>query len=210
MIPYRVKYSTRVKRPKIEIKPREIVAVVPYGASVSDIEFFIQKHGDFIAEKQKYYQVAASIMVPVSYENCTELPVLGRTVVLPQSLFHVGKRECLVVKWLDTRLMEFLEEKLKKYAEKGLASTSVRLGSPSTRWGSCGKRGIMINRKLVHAPAEVTEYVLVHELVHLIHGNHSSHFWRKVEHHLGDVKAYRKWLNTQGAFLMNGEVPVID
>lgn len=210
MIPYRVRYSRRVKRLKIEIQPREIVAVAPYGTSVNKIEFFLLKHRNFITEKQKYYQAVASNMVPVFYKNCTELPVLGRVIVLPQSLSGVNSREHLVVKWLDTRLMEFLEEKQKRYVEEGLVSPSIRLGSPTTRWGSCGKRGIMINRKLVHAPAEVTEYVLVHELVHLVHGNHSSDFWNRVERHMGNVKAYRKWLNKQGAFLMSGEVPVIE
>jgi len=210
MIPYRVRYSRRVKRLKIEIKPGEVVAVAPYGTSVDKIEFLILKHEDVIAEKQKYYQAVASTMVPVFYENCSELPVLGRTVVLPQSLSGVGDRKRLVVKWLDSILMAFLEEKLEKYAKEGLVPARVRLGSPTTRWGSCGERGIMINRKLVHAPAEVTEYVLVHELVHLVHGNHSSHFWNTVKRHLRDVKVYRKWLNKQGAFLMSGEVPVIE
>jgi len=209
MIPCRVRYSRRVKRLKIEIKPREIVAVAPYGTTVDSIESFILKHRNFIAEKQKQYQAVASAMVPVFYENCSKVPVLGKNVVVPQVLSGPGNRERRMVKWLDIKLMEFLEGKLKKYAEEGLASASLRLGSPITLWGSCGERGIMINRKLVHAPAEVTEYVLVHELVHLIHGNHSSRFWGEVEHLLGDVRAHRKWLNLQGAFLMNGEVPII-
>ncbi len=209
VVPYKLRYSMRVKRLRIQVVPRGVIAIARHGTAVDDIERAILRHKDFIVEKQKYYQTVESTMIPASYKDCSQLPVLGKNVVLPQDLLDAENRERLVVKWLDTRLMEFLEEKLKKYAKKELAAAKLRLRSPITLWGSCGNSGIMINRKLVHAPAEVTEYVLVHELVHLVHRNHSSRFWGEVEHLLGDVRAHRKWLNLQGAFLMNGEVPII-
>lgn len=63
----------------------------------------------------------------------------------------------------------------------------------------------MINRRLVHAPLKVVEYVVVHELAHLRHGNHSKKFWGVVESILGDVKEEKQWLRLQGSYLLEGE-----
>jgi predicted metal-dependent hydrolase len=211
MIPYSLRYSRRVKRLRIEIAPRNVTVVAPFGTGAGVIEAFVLRHANAVTAKQRVFQAVASSMMPAFYEHCTELSVLGKTAVLPQSLVQRRDRELCVVKWLDGKLMSFLEEKREKYKMEGLVPAGIRLGNAGTRWGSCSIKGrIMINRKLVHAPAEVTEYVLVHELVHLVHRNHSPYFWKTVKHHLGEVKTHRKWLNLQGVFLMSGEIPATD
>ena len=64
-----------------------------------------------------------------------------------------------------------------------------------TRWGSCSsQRNLNFNWRLVLAPLEVLDYVVVHELCHLLEMNHSSDFWALVEQQIPDHKKWRRWL----------------
>ncbi len=79
----------------------------------------------------------------------------------------------------------------------------VRIKTQKSRWGSCGIHDdINLNWLLIFAPAEVMEYVLVHELCHIKERNHSAQFWGLVEAHLPDYKKHRNWLKENGAGLM--------
>lgn len=68
-----------------------------------------------------------------------------------------------------------------------------------TRWGSCSGRGTLsFNWRLILAPNRVLDYVVVHELCHLTHMNHSAEFWRAVERVMPDYKEQRTWLKIHG------------
>lgn len=64
-------------------------------------------------------------------------------------------------------------------ARLGVEPAGMRLGDQQTMWGSCGRDGIVrVNWRLVHAPAAAMEYVVAHEVVHLVERNHTDRFWR--------------------------------
>ena len=66
----------------------------------------------------------------------------------------------------------------------------------SSRWGSCSSVGnLNFNYKLVHYSPEVIDYVLIHELAHLVHLNHSDKFWALVAKYDGQYKKHRLMLN---------------
>ncbi len=72
---------------------------------------------------------------------------------------------------------------------------SVRLKNNSSNWGSCSSKGnINLSTRLLFAPDEVVDYVIIHELTHLIHQNHSANFWKRVEMAMPDYKNKEKWL----------------
>ena len=72
---------------------------------------------------------------------------------------------------------------------------SLRMKNNSTNWGSCSNRGnINISIRLLLAPKEVVEYVLIHELSHLQHQNHGPKFWKRVEKACPDYKRHESWL----------------
>lgn len=72
---------------------------------------------------------------------------------------------------------------------------SLRMKNNSTNWGSCSNRGnINISIRLLLAPKDVVEYVLIHELAHLQHQNHGPKFWKKVEQACPNYKAHEAWL----------------
>ncbi len=79
------------------------------------------------------------------------------------------------------------------------AVSSIAIRSQKTRWGSCSSRGTLsFNWRLMLAPPAILDYVVVHELCHLRHMNHSKDFWACVETILPDYKAHRKWLKEHG------------
>lgn len=77
----------------------------------------------------------------------------------------------------------------------GYSPASVRITDARQRWGSCTSRGgLNFSWRLIQAPLEIVDYVIVHELVHLRQPDHSRKFWAKVEALMPDYKRRRKWL----------------
>ena len=77
----------------------------------------------------------------------------------------------------------------------GVTYDRIRIAEQKTRWGSCSSnRTLSFNWKLMLAPPRVLDYVVVHELCHLMEMNHSPRFWALVESVMPDYKEYRKWL----------------
>lgn len=77
--------------------------------------------------------------------------------------------------------------------------TSITVRDQRSRWGSCSSRGTLsFNYRLIFAPAAVLDYVVVHELCHLTHMNHSADFWNMVASVMPEYREYRKWLREHG------------
>lgn len=86
---------------------------------------------------------------------------------------------------------------------------AVRLSDTYSRWGSCSSKGnINLATRLVLAPDEVLDAVIIHELAHLVEANHSSRFWAQVERALPNYKEYDVWLNAHGKTLLFKPEPV--
>jgi predicted metal-dependent hydrolase len=85
----------------------------------------------------------------------------------------------------------------------GVAYQRIRIGGQRTLWGSCSARGTLsFNWRLVLAPLEVLDYVVVHELCHLRVPNHSRRFWALVDRHRSHWRQQRDWLRDHGPELL--------
>jgi hypothetical protein len=85
----------------------------------------------------------------------------------------------------------------------GFTFSKVSVRNQKTRWGSCSARGnISLNIKLVALPQELSDYVLLHELVHMRVHNHSRRFWKELDKYVGDGKARAKKLVEYGLRLL--------
>ncbi len=88
-------------------------------------------------------------------------------------------------------------------AQTGHTVTRVSIRNQRSRWGSCSSRGtIALNWRLVLMPAFVSDYIILHELMHLRHPNHSRAFWREVAIVCPEWREAEAWLKTHGRELL--------
>lgn len=98
-----------------------------------------------------------------------------------------------------------LTERTAYFAEIiGVKYGKITIRAERTLWGSCTARGnINLNCLLVELPQNIYDYVVIHELCHLKHLNHSRLFWETVAKYCPDYKIYRKWLKANGGKFLN-------
>jgi predicted metal-dependent hydrolase len=111
-----------------------------------------------------------------------------------------------LTRWMKNQAKQQVQQLVDRHAPRfALFPRSIRIKTQKSRWGSCGpKNDINMNWLLLLAPPAVLEYVVIHELCHIKHKNHSPAFWQLVGEHLSDFKQHRLWLKQHGASVMQG------
>jgi len=139
--------------------------------------------------------------------------VAGRQDWLSKVLAKMSVRKVVSKPWSNFSLEELqqakkqakalFEEESRLYSSQmNCGYTKLRLSSAKTRWGSCSSNGtISINFSLYFAPIEIRHYVIIHELAHVKHQNHSSRFWNFVARFDPNWKTHRGWLKQHGSWL---------
>lgn len=113
---------------------------------------------------------------------------------------HLSCAQVKMAAWYKQKALEIIPERAKMYsAMTGWRFTSLSITSAQKRWGSCGPRGALhFSWRLIMAPRDIIDYVVVHELAHIPERNHSPRFWNKVGMVLPDYKARKQWLKEHG------------
>ena len=153
----------------IRIEEGEVVVKAPSFVSEERIEAFVRKHERWIKERlkrakeyERFYYLFGE-----RYEREGDVEVLLKR----KALEYIPKR---------------VEELSKNFDKK---PKSVKITSAKKRWGSCSSKGnLNFSYRCVMLPKECIDYVIVHELCHLVHHDHSKHFWDLVAHHMPDYK----------------------
>lgn len=116
---------------------------------------------------------------------------------LPDAKLHL-------IAWYKTQALTKIIERVSYYADStGLKYKVIKLTSAKRSWGSCSYKGsLRVNWRLIMAPPSILDYVVVHELVHLVEKNHSRQFWDKVRTILPDYKEQKSWLKQKGNTLV--------
>lgn len=111
-------------------------------------------------------------------------------------------KEAIVV-WYKKQAALIYKEKTDQYSKiLKVFPNKITIKEQKTRWGSCSSRGnLNFNWKVVMAPDEIINYLVVHELCHMLQMNHSKDFWDLVESVLPDYRVYREWLKVNGSKL---------
>jgi predicted metal-dependent hydrolase len=124
-----------------------------------------------------------------------------RAVALPHS--DAGIRDCIEA---DLRALarEEIGRRLNELAvEHKLAVSGFTIRNQRSRWGSCSRGGrIALNYRLIQMPVAVSDYIILHELMHLKEQNHSRRFWRLVEDVCPNFREAEKWLRRHGPGLL--------
>lgn len=99
-------------------------------------------------------------------------------------------------RWIYHMAQQILLERVYHWTQQtGLLPSAVTVGHAKSQWGSCTHDNrIRLSWRLVMAPLEVLDYVVVHELCHILEKNHSSSFWNLVMHFIPEARQHRLWL----------------
>ena len=182
------------------------------------IETFIQQKADWITRTRKKIK-SIEPTVGKQYADGEKFLFLGssfdlKLVGLQKHSLHFDngftlrqsaqiKGEQVFTHWYKEQALEIISERVKQYSQQyNFTPKQVKISSAKTRWGSCSPNGTLnFTWRLVMAPLDVIDYVVVHELVHLRVKNHSSKFWKAVEVIYPEYKKQRKWLRENGGKL---------
>jgi predicted metal-dependent hydrolase len=107
-----------------------------------------------------------------------------------------SQNEKTLAQWLESKAKQIFENRLYFWAVQiGVTFTGLKIKKLKSKWGSCSSKGsITLNQRLVHAPQEIIDYVIIHELCHCKYFNHSKQFWNLVAQFDPEFKAKKAWL----------------
>jgi len=190
----------------------ELVIRAPERMADKDIQAFIVEKSHWIEKKQQL--VGAQNKEKHRFENDEKFLFLGNNYALVirstnkrlsfnGEVFEAGNESANTFsfeRWYKQKFREIAVPRIDYFAKRhNLRFNALRLKKQKTLWGSCSSNNnLNFNYLLIMAPMSVIDYVIVHELAHTVHKNHSSEFWGLVESILPDYKPANKWLKENG------------
>jgi len=231
VLSYRLVRSSRRKTLGLQVKNAEIIVRAPYFVSSEFIESFVQQKSVWLRKKvqqQLKHKVSSVAALPTTLfidgvSTQVRITFDGKYVSLDQinacltiSLDEKWQHEARDSTRLLTLVKRYLEQWLKfnfnQYLEKRLPElisatqlqpSAVKVRKYKARWGSCNSRSqVSFNYLLTMTPTWVIDYVIVHELCHLVHLNHSAEFWRLVADNYPRYQEAKIWLKQHQHHLM--------
>lgn len=159
---------------------------------------------EFLKERLLYLGAAYPVdvvMEPEFYKMTAGL--YGEKIYIMARVFDEIEMKATLEAWYRAEAKKIIQDRITLYQEKiGVIVGSVRIKSQKTRWGSASTKGnLNFNWRLIMAPVEVIDYVVIHELCHLKEMNHSKAFWALVEKYDSNYQEHRNWLKENGALL---------
>ena len=204
------------RRLSMTIDERGLRIGAPRLLPLAEIEAFVHAHGDWVLKKLDEH-VTRSSLRHLAIRDGAAIPLLGgevhvRVVSGANRIAWEGDLLILAARAdadLDTLARRGLQRRaLALFAER-VAHIAARMGRPQpplalssarTRWGSCSRHsGIRINWRLIHLPLALVDYVVAHELAHLVEMNHSPRFWAEVGRLCPDWREARRELKIRAA-----------
>ena len=164
-----------------EIRQGRLILRVPLRATRAEIERFLAEKRNWIEvhlAKSKAQEEAGKSVPPLSQAEIRSLAQEAKTLI-PDRTAYFARR-------------------------LGVTYGRITIRCQKTRWGSCSAKGnLNFNCLLMLTPPEVVDYVIIHELCHRIHMNHSPAFWREVEKYDPGYRDKKKWMKEHGRVLFD-------
>jgi predicted metal-dependent hydrolase len=224
VIQYNIKKGNRKKTVAVHINPMATITVFsPRHLDDEKIRMIVQKKARWILEKQKQVEsnrYSNSMKEFVSGESFPYLGKLYRLKVMKTAEDTIRKCRLVngrflveingnhetevnrtvvkkaLVDWYLERAETKIKERVDRFSQQiGKWPVSIKIKNQERRWGSCSRNGsIRFNWKVIMAPISILDYVIVHELCHLIYPHHSTQFWQKVQSIIPGYRRRRDWL----------------
>lgn len=216
--------------PKIIRSNRKTIALIvksdatllvraPHGVPREKINELIESHKEWIKKRQQRAESRLSSIPSHHYKNGEMFLFLGERYPLKlvesadePLIFNNGfylingwqaHGEYFFTAWYRLQAKRLFSEHAKACSHlTDIEYSAIKLSSAAKRWGSCSSAGnLNLNWRLIMAPTTVIDYVIVHELAHRKHMNHSKSFWRLVEQFCPDYREHLAWLKKHGHLL---------
>ncbi|MDR0645448.1 MAG: M48 family metallopeptidase [Elusimicrobiota bacterium] len=188
------------------------MAEIDIETTISDVKIFIEKLKNDLPEVfssrglessaptpgKVLYQgdlLESDIIVNPDIEKSSAALENGRVVIYLKS--KDDNAGGIVENWLRSRATEILTRRAGEWAEKmGVRYNNIAVKDQKTMWASCSqKNNLNFSYRIIKMPKVIMDYLIVHELAHLIHFNHGADYWATVAQYCPDYKEHRKWLN---------------
>jgi len=219
---YTIVRSPRRRKLTITVeRDRSVVVHAPSATAEEKIRRLVESRRQWIFEKTRHAQKYAELPHPPGKElvNGESALYLGRSYLIEISPTGSGGIEFVQkfrvpVDLADRRLEAFRSWYIARAEEKilprvrhharqlGVEFSEARIVDNRYRWGSCtAKNNITFNWRLIKAPMSVIDYVVVHELAHLIEPNHTPQFWNIIKAQIANMDKPKQWLKEHGQLL---------
>ena len=215
-IPLKMRQSRRARHLSLRLDPAEdaVELVLPRGVALSEGLRFAEAKSGWImtrlALRPPPVPFAPGAMIPYrGIEHVVEhRPAARGGVWCEEGRLCVSGDAAFLARrlrdWLRREALRHLDARARAKAaivERSVLRVAVR--DTRSRWGSCAHGGtINFSWRLIFAPDPVLDYVVAHEVAHLVHAHHGPRFWRLVEKLTPEVQASRDWLRRHGERLM--------
>jgi hypothetical protein len=218
---YKVVFSNRRTVGISVERDGEVVVRAPAGMTEVELEKLVSSKRRWISDKVKHPQKYGAGSPPPGKELVSgeSMLFLGRSYrveivdspttqiefdqkfMVPRSMAARGREE--FQKWYVRAAEEKLVSRTSDWAmELGVKPGRITIADVKYQWGSCSPTGnVSLNWRLIKAPISVSDYVIVHELAHLIEGTHDDRFWSIVRSQIPKVEASKTWLRENGQLL---------
>ncbi len=215
-IEYSVQRTSRKRSVGIQVRPNaSVLLLIPKRFSEKNLDEILEKRAAWILEKQKRfkenyksYSLLPGSLIPYRGESLTlnirREAISQRSVIWEETQLNVllkneddeKQLRTQLLLWYQTQAREKIIESIYRFQmQLGVSAKRISIRNQKQRWGSCNsKHHLNFNWRLILAPPQVLDYVVVHELSHIAHLNHSSKFWKKVESVLPSHKEQRRLL----------------
>jgi hypothetical protein len=216
---YKIQYSKR-KTLNISVeRDRSIIVRAPENLSLERIDEIVQSKRNWIKDKINHTQKYPVDFKAKEFISGEGLLYLGRNyqlLVVEEDFegirfnqsFSISKSNQknanqLFKEWYLAKALEKIEPLAKKYAANlGVKYNACKTSEMKYRWASCTpKNNILFNWRIIKAPMYVLEYLVAHELAHLIKQNHTPEFWNIVSIQVPNYEKAKKWLKEKGQLL---------
>jgi predicted metal-dependent hydrolase len=216
---YRIVFARRKTLTITVERDRSIVVTAPEGTSPEKIREVVESRKLWLYEKTRHAQKYRSLPHPPGKELVSgeSLPYLGRQyrielmddgdgIRFEQKFFvprTLSRKSPAFRDWFITRAREKILPRVALHARNlGVTYKEAKIGDGKFRWGSCTPNdNVIFNWRLIKAPVFVIDYVVVHELAHLIEQNHTPRFWNIVKVQAPSMEKAKTWLQKNGALL---------
>ncbi|MEG0325224.1 MAG: SprT family zinc-dependent metalloprotease [Cellulosilyticaceae bacterium] len=206
-IVFNVQYSKR-KKFALEVTPEGHITVkAPSKSTETEIFDFIKLNAKALLDFQTKLENRKYISQNKNYTEEENFLYLGKACTLSELLDSIPETEeaiqLLLKKFYIQKTKEILKQRVKHFEKIiGVKSKGLTVVDSPRSWGTCNNfKELTFNYKLSMAPIQVIDYVIIHELCHILHLNHDRSFWRKVGTFDPDYKVHQDYLARFGAVM---------